>query len=511
MATNLFFNLAATSPSAALVRGVASNAPVGNKPEFVLGDNRDFNVYLTDGAGNYDSSSGAGGYTLKLAIGNPGATPTGGTYRIGVSSATSGTLTSGKIYYIQDYNSGDDFSNLSATNATGNIFTASGTTPTTWTNGSTLWEITTSLAYNASASDIQTAINATAAHASAVSVAGTFPNFRVAWSANGNKSALTAVSTALSPTSSVIVSTEQGGTTDLPEIQTIHIQRAPAAYQYTWGTITNGWNARLNTNTYAFRELLGTNTTANTTLELEVTDSGGNRYTHVQVPVVIRHEVIDESALTSTTLDNAISSTDAQNQYVQNRSSITGLTGGGATNLDGIATVSATVGWLVVVKLSDTTWSKYRLVTGTDAESSPNVIRPDDYAATTNEKVWKLQTLSTAGMFTTETISAFSSAGNDNVTLATNGLHHVAFATANAGAGAYTRTLSLVNTNATTGDVIDLRIDFAASTNPTVEVRNATSGGTLLTTIVGDGSTGTVHAFYQYTGSAWAEVGGYWV
>lgn len=32
----------------------------------------------------------------------------------------------------------------------------------------------------------------------------------------------------------------------------------------------------------------------------------------------------------------------------------------------------------------------YELVSGTDAESSPDVIRPTDYATTTNEKVWKL-------------------------------------------------------------------------------------------------------------------------
>ena len=31
----------------------------------------------------------------------------------------------------------------------------------------------------------------------------------------------------------------------------------------------------------------------------------------------------------------------------------------------------------------------YQLVTGTDAEALPDVVRPDDYAASTNEKVWK--------------------------------------------------------------------------------------------------------------------------
>lgn len=35
----------------------------------------------------------------------------------------------------------------------------------------------------------------------------------------------------------------------------------------------------------------------------------------------------------------------------------------------------------------------YELVSGTDAESSPVVIRPDDYATTTNEKVWKLSVI----------------------------------------------------------------------------------------------------------------------
>jgi hypothetical protein len=39
----------------------------------------------------------------------------------------------------------------------------------------------------------------------------------------------------------------------------------------------------------------------------------------------------------------------------------------------------------------------YELVAGTDAESSPVVLRPNDYAATTNEKVWKLAQYSLDG------------------------------------------------------------------------------------------------------------------
>uniref|UniRef100_A0A6M3JVJ3 Putative pectate lyase n=1 Tax=viral metagenome TaxID=1070528 RepID=A0A6M3JVJ3_9ZZZZ len=52
---------------------------------------------------------------------------------------TSGTLESGVTYNITTYVAGDDFTNVgAASNATGVSFTATGTTPTDWTNGSTL-------------------------------------------------------------------------------------------------------------------------------------------------------------------------------------------------------------------------------------------------------------------------------------------------------------------------------------------------------------------------------------
>ena len=55
------------------------------------------------------------------------------------NDATSGSLTVGKKYIITDFQAGDDFTNVGASsNATGVEFVATGTTPTTWTNGSTL-------------------------------------------------------------------------------------------------------------------------------------------------------------------------------------------------------------------------------------------------------------------------------------------------------------------------------------------------------------------------------------
>lgn len=62
-------------------------------------------------------------------------------------------------------------------------------------------------------------------------------------------------------------------------------------------------------------------------------------------------------------------------------------------NLKSIATTSGiTIGSYLTFR--DTGNSNllrvYELVSGTDAESSPNTIRPNDYAGGTNEKVWKL-------------------------------------------------------------------------------------------------------------------------
>ncbi len=64
------------------------------------------------------------------------------------STATSGTLTVGSTYEITTFVSGDDFTNVgAASNATGVVFTATDddtdglATPTTWSNGSTLTQI----------------------------------------------------------------------------------------------------------------------------------------------------------------------------------------------------------------------------------------------------------------------------------------------------------------------------------------------------------------------------------
>lgn len=62
------------------------------------------------------------------------------------NSATSGLLTTDKFYQLRTFKSGDDFSNVGLPDSvgkgrTGAVFQATGTTPTTWSNGSKLIEL----------------------------------------------------------------------------------------------------------------------------------------------------------------------------------------------------------------------------------------------------------------------------------------------------------------------------------------------------------------------------------
>ncbi len=51
---------------------------------------------------------------------------------------TNGSLVTGKRYRIDTYVAGDDFTNVGGANVSGTVFVATGTTPTTWTNSSSL-------------------------------------------------------------------------------------------------------------------------------------------------------------------------------------------------------------------------------------------------------------------------------------------------------------------------------------------------------------------------------------
>lgn len=99
---------------------------------------------------------------------------------------------------------------------------------------------------------------------------------------------------------------------------------------------------------------------------------------------------------------------------VRHDPAITGLTGGGTTKLDGLAvTTTHDIGRFEIVDVSGVAYGM-ELVTGTDVESSPTTVRPDNYGATnpdgsTNNLTWKFRPTATLSA----AILDASAGGND--------------------------------------------------------------------------------------------------
>jgi len=98
---------------------------------------------------------------------------------------------------------------------------------------------------------------------------------------------------------------------------------------------------------------------------------------------------------------------------------------------------------------------------------------------------------------------AFSSSGNTNVTPRVGNASHGVIATVTAGGGAFTRTVSILTANSTAGDRCVIHFSMPASANPLIQVRNNTSGGTLLCTITGEVGGDDLCAEFLFDGSAW--------
>lgn len=75
-------------------------------------------------------------------------------------------------------------------------------------------------------------------------------------------------------------------------------------------------------------------------------------------------------------------------QTMRTLPTVTGYTGGGSANLDGVPTSGLSVPALYMFVSATDGGCIYRLRSGTDAANVPQIIRPLDYSAT-NEKVWE--------------------------------------------------------------------------------------------------------------------------
>mgnify|MGYP002135492551 FL=1 len=187
-----------------------------------------------------------------------------------------------------------------------------------------------------------------------------------------------------------------------------------------------------------------------------------------------------------------------RDEVILNWDFITALTGGTSTDLDGQATASGavTTGQIVAITRENNdvlATSLWQLVDGTDAESA-TVIRPDDYDASTNARVWKL---TAPGLNSYE--AASNSTGNTTVTPTQS--NHVAILVFTGSAG--TRIAILSTTNQLVGNTLELRLNLPTTAAIVVEVRNGTAGGTLLYSLTTDGSGDDAYLRLYFDGTAW--------
>lgn len=164
---------------------------------------------------------------------------------------------------------------------------------------------------------------------------------------------------------------------------------AAVAAQTSWSGITNGWTGSLDLETTELLALLGTEDEIEAYAQVTITDPDAKPRTYAQQKIRIENRVLPAGAGGPTPVVDYLTSAETFDRFVQNRSAITGLTGGGVLNLDGITTLAKGPGWIVAVMISGGL-KFYQLQAGTETTSLPNTVRGLDYATGTNEKFWRL-------------------------------------------------------------------------------------------------------------------------
>lgn len=132
-------------------------------------------------------------------------------------------------------------------------------------------------------------------------------------------------------------------------------------------------------------DILAGATSATVTFEVELEEVASQPVTACsRTDAVFYADLIRNNPGQSTGLENF--PTDME---VVNFSNITtAYTGGAASALDAIVTTTKTANYYLEFVHTTDGPRAYQLTAGTDAESSPDIIRPDDYNASTNAKVW---------------------------------------------------------------------------------------------------------------------------
>ena len=232
----------------------ATNLSASGIKNLVAGDGLEVELFLTSQTGLVNIQD----YSVRLGIGDLNARPTGGTFDLGS---------------------------------------------------------TTGLAYNLSASDLQTAITSESA-ANTTTQLSPFV-FKTVFTANGSQTIPTIDATSLTPSSTVSIVKLVTGDGSTQEQWLTRIFANPLAFQDTWTNFTKAgvgegiFGALGLGTTDIYSQFSDTVTSFSTIMEMEVTDTNGNVTTIFQIPVTIGGEALGAGiTVSSISPSNFVTATD---------------------------------------------------------------------------------------------------------------------------------------------------------------------------------------------------------
>ncbi len=158
--------------------------------------------------------------------------------------------------------------------------------------------------------------------------------------------------------------------------------------QSSWpAPVSNIRTAEFDFATSELETAMGSTEQAEFTLEIRLTYSDGSQRTVSSAPITIVNVVYDDESVLPSVEEDFLTETETNSQFIRVRTDITGETGGTSTDLDSIVTASGIVPrTLFLPNLGN--GQMWLRVSGTESESAGQIVRPDDYAASTNEQYW---------------------------------------------------------------------------------------------------------------------------
>jgi hypothetical protein len=262
---------------------------------------------------------------------------------------------------------------------------------------------------------------------------------------------------------------------------------APAATTANATPITGGWSVILPLNSFDLIGLLNTKRIGqsypvqNLWQQLRVQDPSGNEITRAMIWTPIRYRAISDTQNTESASPtggrfvavdsaNVLQTPNAYSFYAANPvpASVLGTATNGQTfigNGSGFTKATLTAGEGITI------------TNGSGSITIATTRRSGSYNAQSN------------------------SSGTSTITPVPTSMQHVEMITFSGSAG--TRTIVLDTADRVAGDMCFLRMTVPATANIVVEVRNSTSGGTLLSQLTTDTSGDDASFTYVYTGSAW--------